>query len=516
MKNFKNNRRLLLDYLKDYPEREYLIKEFSNENNILINDLYIDNQIRYIWNCSSCKRIFKETIVSRLKLTLRIKCNHKNIKNISNETIIEGLTLQDSDQTVLEHFDYIRNFPLAPKDFELNQCTKIWWRFKDCGHLKKKLIRDVNIKGQRCGDKKCRYLTIVKARSNNLKYEKSIASFPKILKSFHKDNLEDPRYISRYSNKKYYWNCVDCSIKCFRYPPTKEFNLIGTICKECSNKRKSISLIEVPRKRNGHLSKSHPEIYKEIDFSVKDIPEIHLHSTSKYKASFNCRFCSKTFKMVIYNRVRNRLCPNCHIKMIGKKAIKRSAEKNSLLKMAPKLAKELHPTLNKYKASEISWKSNQLLTWTCKKGHTWKQSPKNRIKYGNICKKCQPAHSSIGEKEVLSFLKNTYSNLKIKENFRFIGINNGSELDIYIPELKLGIEYNGNYWHSDDFMKKQGYKSSFDYHKNKVDFFSTKNIKVIFIWEEDWKFKNVKVKEKLIKLIEDHSIDPIFLKLSVS
>lgn len=53
------------------------------------------------------------------------------------------------------------------------------------------------------------------------------------------------------------------------------------------------------------------------------------------------------------------------------------------------------------------------------------------------------------------------------------------ELDIYIPEKKLGIEYNGNYWHSLKNKDK-------NYHYNKSKHFEEKGIRVIHIWEYEW------------------------------
>lgn len=58
--------------------------------------------------------------------------------------------------------------------------------------------------------------------------------------------------------------------------------------------------------------------------------------------------------------------------------------------------------------------------------------------------------------------------------------NDGTyELDIYIPDKKVGIEYNGNYWHSLKNREK-------NYHYNKSKHFEEKGIRVIHIWEYEW------------------------------
>lgn len=56
---------------------------------------------------------------------------------------------------------------------------------------------------------------------------------------------------------------------------------------------------------------------------------------------------------------------------------------------------------------------------------------------------------------------------------------NRKEMDICIPELKLGIEFHGVYWHSE-------IKVSTDHHKNKYNHFRELGYRLIQIWEDDW------------------------------
>jgi hypothetical protein len=52
-------------------------------------------------------------------------------------------------------------------------------------------------------------------------------------------------------------------------------------------------------------------------------------------------------------------------------------------------------------------------------------------------------------------------------------------VDIYIPDYKLAIEFNGLYWHSE-------YSKTKDYHLNKTLLCKDKGIQLIHIWEDDW------------------------------
>ena len=65
------------------------------------------------------------------------------------------------------------------------------------------------------------------------------------------------------------------------------------------------------------------------------------------------------------------------------------------------------------------------------------------------------------------------------------------ELDIYIPELKIGIEHHGLIWHSDKF------KSNEKSHYEKFMFFKEMGIRVIQIFENEWKSFNSQTKSFL-------------------
>lgn len=103
-----------------------------------------------------------------------------------------------------------------------------------------------------------------------------------------------------------------------------------------------------------------------------------------------------------------------------------------------------------------------------------------------LCTVCYPTNeiSSIKEKNLLDFIKSIY-NGEILESYR-----DKIEIDIYLPELKIGFEFNGLYWHSDKFKDKNS-------HLNKTKYFLEKNIRIIHIWEDDWLSRNEIVKSQI-------------------
>lgn len=114
----------------------------------------------------------------------------------------------------------------------------------------------------------------------------------------------------------------------------------------------------------------------------------------------------------------------------------------------------------------------------------WRNRIRNNI---NICLNCNPIISgiSIDEKLVLSFISENYDG-KIIENYK-----NGKEIDIYLPDLNIGFEFNGLYWHSE-------LNKSNSYHSDKYKYFEKIGISIIGIWEDDWKYKKDIIKSMII------------------
>lgn len=93
---------------------------------------------------------------------------------------------------------------------------------------------------------------------------------------------------------------------------------------------------------------------------------------------------------------------------------------------------------------------------------------------------------SSQEHEIKDFLKTHKINFE-KNNRKILG----KEMDIFIPELNIGIEFNGLYWHSEKFRDKF-------YHYNKLLDAKSKGIFLLNIWEDDWKNKRYII-ESIIK-----------------
>ena len=114
------------------------------------------------------------------------------------------------------------------------------------------------------------------------------------------------------------------------------------------------------------------------------------------------------------------------------------------------------------------------------------------------CKICHPTMTATSyiEKEIVDYLKSIYSGI-ILENDRTI--LNGLELDIYIPEKNISIEFDGLYWHSDLNGKDK------KYHLNKTLQCENTGIQLIHIFEDEWLNKQNIVKKKLKHILGENT-----------
>ena len=114
--------------------------------------------------------------------------------------------------------------------------------------------------------------------------------------------------------------------------------------------------------------------------------------------------------------------------------------------------------------------------------------------YLPVCPKCYPiSHTeSFAEKELVNFIKLIY-NEEIIENDKTI--IKPYELDIYLPEKNIAIEFDGLFWHSENKGKDK------NYHINKTELCNNKNIHLIHIFEDEWLYKQNIVKDRIKSIL---------------
>jgi hypothetical protein len=152
----------------------------------------------------------------------------------------------------------------------------------------------------------------------------------------------------------------------------------------------------------------------------------------------------------------------------------------------PEIAKTWHPTKNgDLKPNQFTIGSSKKVWWQCEKNHEWQATISDRRYYG--CQMCySQSFVSQPEKDLKAYLEGL--GLTVETTVKRII---GQELDLYIPDKNIAIEYNGLYWHTEEQGKDK------NYHYNKWVACKEKGIQLIQIWEDDWKRNPELVKNML-------------------
>ena len=125
-------------------------------------------------------------------------------------------------------------------------------------------------------------------------------------------------------------------------------------------------------------------------------------------------------------------------------------------------------------------------------GEVWLKIPvKNTLRNAG-CPRCTcRITESATEKEIVEYISTFYNGTVEKHNRSLL---EGQEVDIYLPELNIAIEYNGLYYHSTKFKDKL-------YHQNKTIKLIEKGIFLISIFEDMWILKKDHIKNLIKRMI---------------
>lgn len=156
---------------------------------------------------------------------------------------------------------------------------------------------------------------------------------------------------------------------------------------------------------------------------------------------------------------------------------------NDLATVNPDLAKEVSPNFGLSPAEILAFRNNMSVLWICGKGHEWDSTVANRSN-GCGCPRCSGSKMERDFAQLVETLlpENT---LIVRNDRQLI---KPYELDILIPSFNLAFEFNGDYWHSNEMIRKR--HPQFDSSKQFDDFkkqeCKKQGVKLFFVKEKQW------------------------------
>ena len=263
----------------------------------------------------------------------------------------------------------------------------------------------------------------------DLKGKQYVTDNEELLSEWHfKKNVNvEPRELSLGCNQKVWW-LGKCG---HEWDAIVRNRSNGQGCPYCKNKRLLQGFND--------LATTHPELAKQWHPTKNDDlkPNEVVFGSGK-KVWWLCEQ-GHEWETTIVHRVNNRGCPYCSNKKVWQGF-------NDLATTHPELAKQWHPTKNDdLKPTEVVAGSNKKIWWQCEQGHEWKTDPNSRVYSNSGCPYCGNSGTSYPEQCLFYYLSKIFPTTKNRYQFKLE--NKSVELDIYIPEISLALEYDGSYWH---------------------------------------------------------------------
>ena len=237
-------------------------------------------------------------------------------------------------------------------------------------------------------------------------------------------------------------------------------------CKKCSYEKKKMTNFERYGVDNYAKLENYGELVKEIK---KDkYGDENYNNSEKYKET-----CLEKYGVKSYLQIGDK-------------------EKLNFKKRLLSIKKKLVDKHKNFGVYDIDDNNNYLIK--CDKGHDFKidNMTFNNRKNTIMCTICNPIGStsqSGQEIQLQRFIQDNYHG-EILFNNKFFG----KEIDIYLPELKIGFEFNGIWWHNELYKNTNS-------HLEKTELCEENGIKLIHIYQDDWIYKQEIIKSGIINLL---------------
>lgn len=436
---------------------DFLIKYWDFDKNskasLFPDKISVNSSKKAWWICENSYSNHSYPATISDKFRYKTKCPY-----CSNKKILTGFNdLATVNKILLKDWDYEKN-SLDPTKIGAGSHEKAFWKCHICGYEWEASICSRN-GGNGC--KNCAKITrVITARNNKIKKNKSVAQlYPHLIDEVYENCIDLSEYTPG-SKVPVTWKCAKCGH--IWSAPIYSRTTGGQGCLICGIKKSREKRMEKASKRD-NLALLRPDLIKEWDYLLNEKGPEKYSINSHEIVNWICKKCGRKWKASIKNRaVANQECV-CHLhEKISKKVKKAYLNKNgSLGETFPQLLESWDYEKNERDPFLVSPYSNSEAYWKCEVcGAKWQSSIANRTRNPIVCPKCsRESKTSFPEQAIFFYLKKC----TIAFN-RYI--LNGKEIDVYLPLIKFGIEFDGYRFHKgskilkdrekDAFFKKQG------------------------------------------------------------
>lgn len=244
----------------------------------------------------------------------------------------------------------------------------------------------------------------------------------------------DPHVLTCGSPLRAHWKCSICGNE---WQTKISHRNKGTGCKKCLHRK-----LATPEKGKSLLD-IRPDLAEQWSPNNYLKPN-EVYPNSNFPYFWICPKCHSEWSDTVAHRVRDgRGCIYCSNKVV-------KAGQNDLATVHPEMLKYWDFDRNKeigLDPTKLTSGSKKKAYWLCERGHSTRAAIYSKVLDGNKCDLCnKELRVSFPEKVIAFYVSKLFTDAI--ENYRGKELKR-KELDIYIPSLKVAIEYDGYRWHKD-------------------------------------------------------------------
>jgi len=274
-----------------------------------------------------------------------------------------------------------------------------------------------------------------------------------------------PTDFAKTSKLSVWWNCKNNH----KYKVSIHSRIRSGGCKICNAPNKIENLRKSKLLKGKSFAQAKPELLSEWNYNKNEIKPNEISEKSHIQVWFKC-INNHEWQSTPQRRSRGDGCPECYRLLDKSKLVREQKLKKKGLSLAdefPDLIKEWDFDKNEELPEMYGSGSNQNVSWKCSFGHSWVAKIYNRT--GNLsgCPYCKASTSKL-EVFILTEMRGLFKEVIWRHKI------DGYECDIYIPEIKTGIEVDGAYWHNDKLERDN----------LKVKVFNDNNVRLIRVRDE--------------------------------
>lgn len=400
--------------------------------------------------------------------------------------------LKDKMPNVNNYWGQLNN--TSPEDHHFNSHEYVYYHCLKTEHpdvLRK--VRDIYKKPDAC--------MVCAGKIVIVGYNDALSANPRLIDVWDESNEKQPTEYSKQSGQKFNYKCLICH----NVYPRKIADAVKNIneCSVCAGK--------IVVEGFNDLYSCYPKLMEEWSDKNTIDPRTIAHQ-SKTVVMWECNKCHYEWSTPVYSRTgTGRGCAVC----AGQKVL---LGVNSIYDKSPLMTSQWDYEKNyPITPKDVYVASRTKYWWRCENNHEWYLAPgdrwwptKNKVA---ACKRCVTNKVSYYENLLVKYYEN--KGIRLIQGSRNILKNNNKELDIYLPDYNIAIEFNGDYWHSNTIIHEKYNMSAYDYHKIKYDECADNGIQLLYVWYSDFNMDQ----DKFLKLLDDavfnKNISSELLKFSI-